>query len=161
MAHLLLPVHLLLGPQLLRSGFATDSLLALAKPQNFWLEERVLDSLRKVHILFIVHPGVVLDGLAVQLHQLVHCFDIKLTRIDLELVVQDQGREVLRQLLRLGAHDFEVALLLLGVLEQRFHAPENTSTWRRLLLQFLLLLAPSGHLLVTAERRKLLGALLV
>ena len=62
-AHLLLPVHLLLGPQLLRSGFATDSFLALAKPQNFWLEQRVLDSLRKVHILFIVHPGVVLDGL--------------------------------------------------------------------------------------------------
>jgi hypothetical protein len=63
MAHILLLCHFVLGFQLLWSGFASDSFLALAKLQNFWLEQRVLDSLRKVHILFIVHPGVVLDGL--------------------------------------------------------------------------------------------------
>jgi len=133
-AHILLLVHLVLGLQLLRRGFAPDSFLALAKPQNLRLKQRVLDSLREVHILLVVHPRVVLDGLAVQLHQLVHSFDVKLARVDLELVVQHQVGEVFGKLLRLGAHDFEIALLLLGVPEQRFHAPENTSTGRRLLL---------------------------
>ena len=62
-AHILLLVHLVLGLQLLRRGFAPDSFLALAKPQNLRLKQRVLDSLREVHILLVVHPRVVLDGL--------------------------------------------------------------------------------------------------
>ena len=168
MAHPFLFVQLVLCLELLGRGFGPDALLVLAEPEDFWLEQGVLDSLSKVHVLLVIHARVVLHGLlwsnkiilnenkpftyAVQLHELVHSFDVELARVDLQFVVEHQVGKVLGQLLGLGAHDLEVSLLLLGVFEERLHPAEDALARLRLLFHLLLLLAPSSHFLVAAKR---------
>ena len=54
-AHLFFLVHLFLGLKLFGGRLGTYAFLILAKPEDLGLEKGVLDSLRKMHVLLIIH----------------------------------------------------------------------------------------------------------
>ena len=76
------------------------------------MELHVLNALGEIHVLLIVLAGVVLHGLAVELHQFVDGFNVEAAGVDFELIVKDLVGKIFRKFFLAGVDGVRRALAL-------------------------------------------------